>query len=136
MNIVVLLAGVHDPKWPITQEAALSELDDKRIMSPFDEAALELALRIRDADSSTHIAARVAGGKGAMGIARSVLALKIRDVAIFSIERPWDQAAVARALVPLCKGADLVLIGREFGDFDDGLVPSTLAGLLGIAFFG
>ena len=35
-----------------------------------------------------------------------------------------------------CGQADLVLLGREFGDCDDGLVPPLLAGLLGAEFFG
>lgn len=136
MNIVVLVAGVHDPRWPIAPEAAATESAENRIMSPFDEAALEMALRVRDADPATTIVVRIAGGDASTKIARAVLALNIADVATFAAERPWDQAGLAQALVPLCAGADLVLLGREFGDFDDGLVPSALAGLLGLPYFG
>lgn len=140
MNIVVLIAGVHDPKWPITPESALSDAPDTigehRIMSPFDEAALELALRLRDGNPATTITVRVAGGAGAQKIARTVAALNIADVATLTIDRPWDQAATAAALVPWAAGGDLVLIGREFGDFDDGLVPALLAGMLDVPFFG
>lgn len=136
MKIVVLVAGVHDPKWPVTPDAVLAGASDHRIMSPFDEAALEMALRVRDAQPATSIAVRVAGGEASAKIARAVAALRISDLAAFSCQHPWDQAAMARALAPLCQGADMVLIGREFGDFDDGLVPAMLAGIVGWPFFG
>lgn len=138
MNIVVLIAGVHDPRWPITPEAATDSAagGEHCIMSPFDEAALEMALRIRDARSDTAIAVRVAGGEGAMRVARSIASLNISDVATFAVETPWDQVATARALAQLSTDAELILMGREFGDFDDGLVPSLLAGLLKAPFFG
>jgi len=136
MKVVVLVAGVNDPKWPILPEAAVAETAEHRIMSPFDEAALEMALRIRDADPATAIVVRVAGGDASAKVARSVAALNVSDVATFTLDRPWDQGATARALATLCGGADLVLLGREFGDFDDGLVPAVLAGLLGLPFFG
>lgn len=140
MNIVVLIAGVHDPKWPITPNGALGDAptsaDEHRIMSPFDEAALEMALRLRDADAAVQIAVRVAGGAAAQRIARTVAALNIADVATLTIDRAWDQSATAGALAPWAAEADLILIGREFGDFDDGLVPALLAGMLGVPFFG
>lgn len=136
MNIVVLIAGVHDPKWPITPDSALSDTGEHRIMSPFDEAALEMALRLRDADPAVQIAVRVAGGEAAQRIARTVAALNIAEVATLAIDRAWDQSATAGALAPWAAEADLILIGREFGDFDDGLVPALLAGMLGVPFFG
>lgn len=136
MNIVVLIAGVHDPKWPITPNSALSDTGEHRIMSPFDEAALEMALRLRDADPAVQIAVRVAGGEAAQRIARTVAALNIAEVATLAIDRAWDQSATAGALAPWAAEADLILIGREFGDFDDGLVPALLAAMLGVPFFG
>jgi electron transfer flavoprotein beta subunit len=136
MIITVLIAGVHDPKWPVSPDSATDSPADYRIMSPFDEAALEIALRVRDARPGTVICVRVAGGGASAKIARAAAALNIADVATLANDRPWDQAAMARALASLCEGADLVLIGREFGDCDDGLVPPLLAGVLGLPFFG
>jgi len=137
VNIVVLIAGVHDPKWPIglgSGEASLP-IADHQILSPFDEAAIEIALRIRDAHPDTRIAAYVAGGSAGVKIARAVIALNIANVFTFELAAPWDQSATARALASLCEEADLILIGREFGDFDDGMVPALLAGVLDIPFF-
>lgn len=136
MNILVLIAGVHDPKWPVApigKEAPPPS--DHQIMSPFDEAALEMALRVRDADPETKIAVRVLGCAAGIKLARSAMALNISDVATIDLDRQWDQLATARALAPLCASADVILIGREFGDYDDGLIPSALAGMVDLPFF-
>lgn len=137
MNNVVLIAGVHDPKWPIaTSGDKLPEVDaERQIMSPFDEAALETALRIRDANPDTAIHALVAGGSAAAKIARAVAAFNPAQVSTVAIDRPWDQSAVSETLEQLCGNADLILIGREYGDLDDGLVPPTLAARLQFEFF-
>ncbi len=138
MKIAVLIAGVQDPKWPIMfADGSLPVARaDRQIMSPFDEAALEIALRIREARPATQIEAYVAGGTAGERIARAVAAFNPASVATIQIETPWDQAAVAQGLAQLCGDADLVLIGREFGDCDDGLVPPLLAGKLGAPFAG
>ena len=137
MKILVLIAGVHDPKWPVTPESAFAvSAPDHRIMSPFEEAALEMALRIRDARPKAEIAVRVGGGSNGIRIARTAAAFNIADIGTIGFERAWDQSAVAHAIAPLASDADLILIGREFGDFDDGMVPPLLAGLLGLPFFG
>jgi len=138
MNILVLVAGVLDPKWPVAPmgDGLPERVADRLILSPFDEAALEIALRIRDAQSDTVIHAIVAGGTEAIRLARAVTAFNIADVTTLDLPAPWDQGATARALAPACGDADLILMGREFGDCDDGLVPPMLAGLLCRAFFG
>lgn len=137
MNIVVLIAGVHDPKWSIAISGDnLPEVDaERQIMSPFDEAALEIALRIRDANPETAIQALVAGGAAGAKIARAVAAFNPAQVSTVAIDRPWDQSAVSETLAQLCRDSDLILVGREYGDFDDGLVPPTLAAQLQIEFF-
>lgn len=137
MNIVVLVAGVHDPKWPIgmgSGDAALPATDHQTL-SPFDEAAIEIALRIRDVRPGTRITAYVAGDGVGEKIARAIVALNIADVSTFELMASWNQIATARSMVPLCEGADLILIGREFGDYDDGFVPALLAGFLDIPLF-
>jgi electron transfer flavoprotein beta subunit len=138
VNIVVLIAGVHDPKWPIARiDDQLPKAEaDRQIMSPFDEAALEMALKIRDAHAATSIHVHVGGGPAGMKIASAVAAFNPAQVSTVEIDTPWDQSVVANTLMSLCSTADLVLIGREFGDFDDGLVPSMLAGKLSADFFG
>jgi electron transfer flavoprotein beta subunit len=137
VNIIVLIAGVHDPKWPITpgSEATGLPAASHQVPSPFDEAAIEIALRIREARPDTLITAHVAGGAAGEKIARTIAALNITDVSTVELAAPWDQAATARSLAALCGDADLILIGREFGDYDDGMVPALLAGFLDIPLF-
>jgi electron transfer flavoprotein beta subunit len=138
VKITVLIAGVHDPKWKVAlANAQLPEAEpDRQIMSPFDEAALEMALRVRDANPATLIHVHVAGGDTGAKIARTVAAFNPAEVSMIEVATPWDQSAVANALVQLCGDADLILIGREFGDYDDGLVPPILAAKLSAPFFG
>jgi electron transfer flavoprotein beta subunit len=138
VKVTVLIAGVQDPKWPVALcvDGLPMAQADRQIMSPFDEAALEVALRIRDAKPATVIEVYVAGGPAGERIARAVAAFNPALVSTVQIATPWDQAAVAQGLTQLCGDTDLVLIGREFGDFDDGLVPPLLAGKLGALFVG
>lgn len=135
MKIVVLIAGVLDPKWPVApSHGSLPEfVAERMILSPFDEAALEIGLKLKDADPATTISANVSGGPK---LARAVAAFNIPAVATIALPTPWDQGAVSRALAQACGEADLILVGREFGDLDDGLVPPLLAALLGRPFFG
>lgn len=134
MKLLVLVAGVLDPKWPVVPDAGGLPLRnaDRLMMSPFDEAALEIALKLRDADpSGISISAIIAGGVEAEKLARSVAAFNIADITCCALDAAWDQGAAARALARgLDRDADLILIGREFGDCDDGVVPAALAGLL------
>ena len=68
MNIAVLLAGIVDPKWPLQGlhlgAGGVVAGDDKLPgkLSPFDEAALETALKLRDADPDVNICAFLLGG--------------------------------------------------------------------------
>jgi electron transfer flavoprotein beta subunit len=142
MKIAVLIAGVVDPKWPLALDGEGRPViaPERLVMSPFDESALEIALRLRDAKPETvSIAAMVMGGAKAERLARAIAAYNIPDVS--SIDIPFDAGCdvryLARALaeaIPV--DADLVLLGREFGDCDNGVAPPLLASLLGRTFFG
>lgn len=138
MKIMVLIAGVLDPKWPVTlgDDGLPARGRDRLVLSPFDEAALELALKIRDARQDVELQALVAGGPDAEKLAKAICALNVPNVSTLAIHAPWDQAVVARSLAAAATDADLILIGREFGDCDDGLVPPMLAGLLDLPYFG
>ncbi|MBI4191007.1 MAG: electron transfer flavoprotein subunit beta [Betaproteobacteria bacterium] len=139
MNVLVLVSGTADPKWPLPPrlDAEALEAHARRcaVLSPFDEAALELALKLRDADLSVHITAVVAADEG---LARQAANLRLDAVYRFDERRlgPWSARAFAMALAAalgqLDRSADLVLAGREFGDLDDGSVPPLLARAMGL----
>jgi electron transfer flavoprotein beta subunit len=137
MNILVLIAGVLDPKWPVVADGngLPARPADRLIMSPFDEAALEIALQIRDRDPETTIRAVIAGGHESERVARAVAAFNVSGIACLRISASWDQGATARELAAIAEGFSLIVIGREFGDCDDGVVPSMLAAILDYSFF-
>lgn len=140
MEVAVLVSGVADPKWPLPQELSLAALQSHAVkyatLSPFDEAALEIALKLRDRDPVVRVTALVAADEG---LARKVAGW--RPDAIHRLELAqaprWDAGAVAQALAQALRSvapdAGLVLIGREFGDFDDGSVAAALAQATGTA---
>jgi electron transfer flavoprotein beta subunit len=134
MNVLILAAGVADPKWPLPAQPDASALAQHAqrctIPSPFDEAALEVALKLRDADPAVRVHTLVAGPES--------LARKLAELRLDSVQRidagavaSWDSVALsdalAKAAAPLASESDLVLMGREFGDFDDGAVPPLVA---------
>src|SRR5690606_3564710 len=130
----VVLAGVADPRKPLAAPAsgdwrdAMSGASVGFKLSPFDEAALETALKLRHAGTATRITAVVTDGANDIGLLRAVAALKPDDVcgAPGMEALRWDPLARARALARALdrfSDAQLVLIGREHGDTDDGSLP-------------
>jgi electron transfer flavoprotein beta subunit len=150
MEILALLAGIVDPNARLT-DARIGRLsfgdetgDETRRLSPFDEAVLETALQLRDLDAATRITAVVVGTKAcdrlthAVAAFRPNLAMRI-DIASSAFADP------AAAVVPLggllcgqpedgIPHPDLVLIGREFGDCDNGALPAYVAEATGLRF--
>lgn len=128
MQVVVLLAGVVDPKWRLT---SLAEPNLPRKLSPFDEAALECALKLRDADAGVRLTAVLVGGTELDLLVRAAAAFRPHGVFRFDASLPWDPRAALALLAAAARAAtpepDLVLIGREFGDTDDGVLPAALA---------
>lgn len=139
MQVAVLVGGVADPKWPLPPDLSLASLQAHAArhasLSPFDEAALELALKLRDADPSARIAALVAGDDA---FCRKVAGWRpdaIHRVDLAAVPA-WDAGAVAAALAQAVRAsagdASHILIGREFGDWDDGSVAASLARAAGM----
>lgn len=146
MNLLVLLAGVADPKWPLPASCDGAALAAHRaahpLLSPFDEAALELALKWRDAVPDVRIDALVGAASATDPLLRHVAGFRLDAVAGLDLagHPAWDAAALADALAQWIdaqpRRPDLVLLGREFGDDDDGCLPGLLAERLGLPMFG
>ncbi|VTZ27581.1 Electron transfer flavoprotein subunit beta [Methylocella tundrae] len=145
MNVVVFLAGIADPKWPlsaVSTDVVKARADNHVALSPFDEAALETAMKIRDGWPGTRLTVAMIGGPESEILLRKVAAYRVDRVARIDARTlsPWDSRALAArlaaTLAELDAGADLILIGREFGDCDAGGLPPCLAATLGWPFFG
>jgi electron transfer flavoprotein beta subunit len=148
MHIAVLLAGIADPRKPLPAPAS-GDWRDLRAepavsykLSPFDEAALEIALKLRERHRQARITALVTDGAGDTALMRAVAAL--RPDRLIGLDIPVVQrgnpAWLARHAAELLGGGaalpDLILIGREHGDLDDGMVPPYLAEAWGLPYAG
>jgi electron transfer flavoprotein beta subunit len=134
MDIAVFISGVADPKWPLPQDISVASLQAHAsrhaALSPFDEAALEISLALRDTDPDLRITAFVAADEALTRRVAGWRPDKVVRIDLEDVDR-WDGGAVSTALwqaaTQHAPDASLLLIGREFGDFDDGTVPAGLA---------
>jgi electron transfer flavoprotein beta subunit len=139
MHVAILLAGVADPRKPLPGPASGDWRDLPGAasvsykLSPFDEAALEIALKIRDQGAASRVTAVVTDGSGDRALMRAIAALKpdrVKGLCPPPAQR-GNPAWLARHAPALLREGDawpdLILIGREHGDLDDGMMPAYLA---------
>jgi electron transfer flavoprotein beta subunit len=138
MHAVVLLKEILDWELP----ASKFRIDESTqrpaaglagtLLGPFEQHALELALQLRDAGAVTKITA-VSVGDSVDGL-RKALALRA-DEAIQIPGDPADPSETASLLVGAIRkigSPDLVLAGRQAGDWDHGQVGYLVAERLGL----
>lgn len=104
----------------------------KMSLNPFDETAVEEAVRLKEAGKAGEIVAVSIGPSEAQEILRTAMAMGA-DRAIL-IETPSvDPATAAKILYRVCleEMPDMVVAGRQAIDDDAGLTGPMLAGLLG-----
>jgi electron transfer flavoprotein beta subunit len=142
MHIVVCVKQVPNP------EAAFSmfKVDEQAkkvvpasglqmVMSPFDEQALEAALRIRDAGTDTRITVMTLGLESARAVLKHGLAMGADDGVLlgdtaFQDGDAYSTARVLSAAIGRLGDCDLVLTGRQAADWDAGIVGCGIAELL------
>lgn len=145
-HIAVILVPVVDPQLAAKQltigsdgNVATDKL--KHVLGPYDEAALENALALRDAVPGSTVTALVFGGAAANEALRYAMALKVDKARWIAIESDacWDASAIAQIIADtvlvLENQPDVILMGPELGDHDDGAVPPLAATLLHRTFF-
>lgn len=142
MKIVVCLKQILDPELP----PSLFEIDraSKRavlgkhplVISPFDENSLEMALQLREKGKECRIATLTYGPPQSEEAVRKALGV-LSDEAVMVAQdgdSPGDSYATARVLAAAVRklgAVDLVLCGRQAGDWDSGQVGLFLAEELG-----
>jgi electron transfer flavoprotein beta subunit len=139
MHVVVVLSGILDPKRPLERPASgnwsdtLGHPPTPFKLSPFDEAALEVALKLRDRDGNVSLTAVVTHGARDLALMRTVASYRLDRVVGLSppAAKQGDPDWLAEHLMPAAASdqqtVELVLIGREHGDLDDGMLPAFLA---------
>jgi electron transfer flavoprotein beta subunit len=138
MKIVVLVKQVPDTATAVKIGQGGKAVDTAGItwiVSPYDEFAVEEALRIKEKRGQVEVIAVSLGPDRVKEALRSCLAMGA-DRAIHLNDPAWAEAdtlIAARALAAVIKSeaADLVLTGRQAIDDDMGAVPAQVAEVLG-----
>ena len=126
MKIVVPFKSVPDPY------AGAGEAS-KSVINPFDEIAIEEALRIRERGEASEIVGVTIGPPAVDEQIRSALAMGVDRALRIDDARALDPYAIARILRALIEkeAPQLVLMGKQAVDDDSNQVGQMLAGLLG-----
>ena len=101
--------------------------------NPFDEIAVEEALRLRDSNMPSEVVAVSIGSSAAQAEIRSALAMGADRGILVKHEGFVDSDAVARVLQKVIEKEkpDLVLMGKQAVDVDDNVTGQLLAEYLG-----
>ena len=144
MKIYIFLSGVADIRYPLhdiclgSSGELLEAGQVRRILSPYDEAALELALKLRDADPATFLSVYLISGANDDAVLRTIAAHKPDHLEAVQLTPccPWDAQLTAAQFASAFENPGTedyqVLVGREFGDADPGNFPAALAVKLGL----
>jgi electron transfer flavoprotein beta subunit len=137
MNILLLLKAVADSEATIKPAAdgksvALDGIS--WILNPYDEYAVEEALKLRDADGAGEVMAASFGGDDVPKVLRTALAMGVDRGIHIKGQAGFDTLATARVLAEAVKGLtyDLILCGKQAIDHDNAGVGVMVAELLGI----
>jgi len=104
------------------------------ILNPYDEFAIEQALRIREAAGAGEVVVLSLGGAGVQTTLRNALAMGAdRAIHLKTDGAPPEPLQVARAIAAELKGLDarLLWFGKQAVDDDAAQVPPMVAELLG-----
>lgn len=138
MRIIVCIKQVADTEASIQISAdgkSVVETGIKFIMNPYDEFAVEEALRIKEADNQSLVQVIGVGPERTTEALRSACAMGADEVLLLKTEAPvYDALALAGALADVIKKEpfDLILLGKETIDDGNGEIGPMLAELLQI----
>ena len=110
------------------------ELDGVRmVMNPFDEIALEEAIRLRERGIATEVLAVSIGPAKAEETLRAALAMGADRALLVMVDQPVEPLAVAKLLraIAVAEKVQLALLGKQAIDNDANQAGQMLAALLG-----
>ena len=135
MKILVATKRVQDYNVKVRPKSDGSDVDIDGIkmgINPFDENALEEALRIKEKIQSTEILVVSIGDSKNQDVLRHGLAMGAERAILINTENPLQPLGVAKVLKGLVEKEkpDLILLGKLALDSDAGQTGQMLAGLL------
>jgi electron transfer flavoprotein beta subunit len=136
VNSIVCLKRVPDTETRIRVEAGGGAIDPagvKYIIGPYDEYAIELALRAKEASGDGAVALLSFGDPATQETLRKALAMGADSAVLLNGSPDMDGLATAKVLAAELEGrdADLVLFGVKAIDDDQQQVGPMVATLLG-----
>jgi len=137
LNTIVCIKRVPDSATRVKIGPGGSELDPagvKYVVNPYDEYALEEAIRRREAAGSGRVTAISVGTDAAAETLRQALAMGADDAVLLKSVGSTDGFVIAKALADeiASREYDLVLFGKQAIDDDNMQVPQMVAELLGL----
>jgi electron transfer flavoprotein beta subunit len=135
MKILVAVKRVIDPYVKVRVKSDQSGVETQNIkmsMNPFDEIAVEEALRIREKNQASEVIVVSIGNDAAQETLRHALALGADRAILVRSEKSFCSLNIAKILqkVVLDTKPTLVLLGKQTIDGDNNQTPQMLAGLL------
>ncbi|HEX4044110.1 MAG TPA: electron transfer flavoprotein subunit beta/FixA family protein [Gammaproteobacteria bacterium] len=135
MKVLVCIKRVIDYKTVIRLTADGSGVETANVkmsMNPFDEIALEEAIRLKEQGLASEVIAVTIGAESAQETLRTALAMGADRGVFVKNDQPVSPLLVAKILhtIVLSETPQLVLLGKQAIDSDDNQVGQMLAGLL------
>lgn len=137
MKILVCAKRVVDPNVKVRVRADHRNVDiehSKMSLNPFDENAIEEAVRLKEKGIATEIVAVSIGGTKCEETLRTALALGCDRALLVETDENYEPINIAKILEQIIKkeNPQLILLGKQAIDDDANQVAQMLAGKLGI----
>ena len=136
MKFVVCINHVPDTETKVKVGSDNKTIDRAGVnfmLSPYDEFAIEAALKLKEKFGGETIAMSL-GGDVHKETLRKALAMGVEKAVLLKDESVRDSFSIARALADELKviGPDCVLFGKQSIDYTDEQIPGLVAEFLGI----
>lgn len=135
MKILVSVKRVPDPYAKISPNAAGNDINRDGLqmaVNPFDEIALEEAIRLKEAGNATEVVAVSIGTAEAQEQLRTALAMGADRAILVQTDETLDAPSVAKILAAIYQREqpNLMLMGKQAIDMDENQVGQMLAAIL------
>jgi electron transfer flavoprotein beta subunit len=137
MNIIVCVKRVPDSESRIAKAADNASIDTqgaKFVLNPYDEYAVEEALKLKEGAGAGSVTVMTLGGDESKETLRTALAMGADQAVLLKGEPSVDGLGTAEKLAEAIKGReyDLIVFGKQAIDNDNLQVPVMVAELLGV----
>ncbi len=135
MNIIVCIKRVPDTESRLSIGSDKTSVEDggvKFILNPYDEVAVEEALKIRESTGTGTVTVMTLGGEESKETLRTALAMGADEAVLLKGAPSRDGLGTAEKLAEVIstRSCDLILFGKQAVDDDNLQVPTMVAELL------